>query len=195
MSKAISVKIFPCKLPTVGKPLSFISFLIAIAILGLSPEFSQSGTSASQSAQPAGITITADRLVTDNRAKISEFTGNVKVTRSGGVITSDRLKVYYTNSSGSNTGGASIGTAIKKIVAEGNVHIHSAELVAVAPKGVYNNKTKIITLSGKGTKVTSGGNSITGSTIILIVDKDRIRVTGDPQNRVKVIFDPASPKK
>ena len=195
MSKAISVKIFPCKKPPVGKLLSSIFFLIAFAMPGLAPELSQSGISANQSTQPAGITITADRLVTDNRAKLADFTGNVKVTRSGSIITADRLKVYYTDSSGKESGGESVGTIIEKIIAEGNVHIRSAGLVAEAPKGVFVKKTQKITLSGDGTRVTSGGSSITGTEIVLIVDKDRIRVTGGSENRVKVIFDPAAPKK
>ena len=187
--------IFLCKHSLGGKPLSVIFILIAVTLMWAAPELSKSRLSANQSGQPSGITITSDRLVTDNRAKLAEFTGNVKVTRADSVITADRLKVYYSNSSGKKAGDESVGTIIEKIIAEGNVNIHSAELVAEAPKGVFVKKTQKITLSGEGTRVTSGGSSIAGSKIVLIVDKDRIRVTGEPENRVKVIFDPAAPKK
>ncbi len=189
--------IFPCKhLPDGGTRLLATIILIAAVLLWSVPGASQSEPGSNRSGQPAQTIITSDRLVTDNRAKLAEFTGNVKVNRAGSVITADRLEVYYADSDGNNTGGVAAGGAVvEKIVAEGNVHIQSADLVAAAQKGVFIRKTQKITLSGDNTTATSGGHSITGSEIVLLLDKDRIRVTGGPQDRVKVIFDPAAPKK
>ena len=40
------------------------------------------------------IVITAEQLVSDNKAKFAEFIGNVKATQADFVITSDKLRIY-----------------------------------------------------------------------------------------------------
>lgn len=195
MSRAISVKNFLPNHPTGQWLPSAALTLITICLLWPIPDSSGDSPGAKQPVPSARIFVSSDRLMTDNRKKVAEFTGNVKVTRADSVITTDRLKVFYTDSSGDKRTANGSKTDIEKIVAEGNVHIRSADLVAVAQKGIYNKKTQKITLLGTGTRVTSGGSSITGTKIILFIDQDRIRVSSGPDNRVKAILNPATPKK
>ena len=140
------------------------------------------------------LTITADELVSDSVSKVAEFKGHVKVTRGTSVITADRLKIYYTDTPQEKKNRTNPKTAIKQIVAEGNVHIKSDELIAVAQKAVYNRDTQKIMLSGPNTKVTSGGNSIVGSKIELYLENEQFKVSGGKKGRVKAILNQA-PKK
>lgn len=147
-----------------------------------------------QQNQAKRVIITADQLVSESRAKVAEFIGNVKVTREGSMITADRLKVYYAKAlddKNAPTGGKA---AIEKIIAMGNVRIISDDLVAVAQKAVYSRKTRKVTLSGANTQVTSGGNSIAATEITLYMDSERIRASGGAERRVRAILNPTKKK-
>jgi len=134
------------------------------------------------------IHINADRLISNIEDGWAEFTGNVCVTRESLIIKSDSLKIYYKKLFKGNNKPAKGQELIEKIIATGNVHIKSDELVAISNQAIYTKKTGIIILSGHDSKVISGNNSIAGSKITLYMDKEHIKVTGNGTKRVEAEF-------
>jgi len=134
------------------------------------------------------IRINADRLISNIEDGWAEFTGNVCVTRESLTIKSDSLKIYYKKLLKGRNKPATGQELIEKIIATGNVHIKSDELVAISHQAIYTKETGIIILSGHDSKVISKNNSIAGSQIILYMDEERIKVKGDGTNRVEAEF-------
>jgi len=134
------------------------------------------------------IHINADRLISNIEDGWAEFTGNVCVTRESLIIKSDSLKIYYKKLFKGKIKPATGQELIEKIIATGNVHIKSDELVAISHQAIYTKETGIIILSGHDSKVISKNNSVAGSQIILYMDEERIKVTGDGTKRVEAEF-------
>jgi lipopolysaccharide export system protein LptA len=151
------------------------------------------GAVADNTAQPQGATpdqkirITADRLVADTKTGRAEFSGNVRAAQGSTVITSDRLEVLYDQARAGDAAGGSE-AAIRSIVSSGNVVIHFDDKVATTEKAVYQSKTGIFTLTGKGTRVTSGDNTITGEKITVDRKSDRMTVESGGASRVNAII-------
>jgi len=137
--------------------------------------------------QDQKIRITADRLVANTKTGRAEFIGNVRATQGSTVITADRLEVHYDQDAQSGAAAESE-TAIKTIVARGNVVIHFDDKVAHTDKAVYDSKTGIFTLAGKGTRVTSGENTITGEKISVDRTNDHMTVEGGKTSRVNAVI-------
>ena len=135
------------------------------------------------------IFIKADKLISNIEDGWAQFTGNVIVKRGTQVLEADRLKIYYKKNSKNKKKPAPGKESIEKIVAKGSVKIKSDNFVAITHQAIYNKKTEVIVLSGPDSKVISGNNSITGSQIILYMDKERIKVTGSAPKRVEAVFD------
>ena len=132
--------------------------------------------------------INADRLISNIEDGWSQFTGNVCVTRMSLTIKSDSLKIYFKKLFKGKNKPATGHELIKKIIATGNVHIKSDELLAISHQAIYTKETGIIILSGQDSKVISGNNSIAGSQIILYMDEEGIKVTGSGTKRVGAEF-------
>ena len=135
------------------------------------------------------ILIEADQLVSYNQEKFAEFIGNVKATQADFVITANKLRIYYQ--------GGLIETEqksdrsedqLKKIVATGNVQIESSQYTAISERVEYDTQAMTITMTGDGSKVISGKNSISGSKIVLYRKDGRVTVTGSKKKRVEATF-------
>ena len=115
-----------------------------------------------------GLHIKADRIAINSTHSFTELIGNVKITQGSTAITADNVKIFTKSTHADNEEGAtakSIDKSIERLVANGNVRIELDNGVATSEKADYNAETKIIVLSGSGTKFTSGDNTITGRTI------------------------------
>ena len=134
------------------------------------------------------IRITADQLVTDTQSQNAEFIGNVKVTRGDTVILSDRLKIFYSSTSNKGNQIETGAESIRKIVAEGKVKITFDVQVATTQRAEWSPKDQTIVLSGPGSKIVSGKNSITGSKITVHQVGNRIKVEGGNNERVEAVF-------
>ncbi len=134
------------------------------------------------------IHIDADRLISNIEDGWAQFTGNVCVTRESLIIKSDSLKIYYKKLIKGQNKPATGQELVEKIIATGNVHIKSDELVAISHQAIYTKETGTIILSGHDSKVISGNNSIAGSQIILYMDEKGIKVTGSSTKRVEAEF-------
>jgi lipopolysaccharide export system protein LptA len=174
--------------------LKFIGFAVLIAILmPVGGPLKTVAETKTESTAEKKITIAADQLVVDREANTAEFAGNVNVTRTDGHLTADRLVVYYRNAAREtpkeNRSG-DLNSGIDKMVAEGHVRIETPQIVAEAEKAVYRQSDRTIVLSGANARVSSGNNSVAGSSITLYIDKESISVVGDAHQRVEAILTP-----
>jgi lipopolysaccharide export system protein LptA len=166
--------------------------LLAICLLlawgGRSPALSElSGKGAGQQGDlGSSIRITSDAVESDHQMKWLEFTGNVRATQEDGVITADRIKVFYK----SHGHGSGMATTVDKIISEGNVRIvlGGKSKTAVAEKAIYTADPKVLVLSGGGPTVWSGNNVIQGEKITLFLAEDRTLVEGGEGTQVDAAF-------
>jgi lipopolysaccharide export system protein LptA len=183
------VTIFPCR-RSVCRLLS-----VGAAALVLTIYLADQGASAQNPApipdtaeQKEKIHIVADLLTSDSEARVAEFIGNVRATQGDTVITSDRLKIFYSESL-ADSKNPSVGEgAIKRMIATGNVKISFDNRVATAQEAVYNSESKILVLSGPHSKITSGTDSITGEKITYNRSDGRITVESGRDSRVEAVF-------
>ncbi len=138
------------------------------------------------------VTVTADRLVSDRIKRTATFSGRVKVVRGNSTVESDRLTVYYDQNTSRAETERPDRSVIERIVAEGNVRIRSQQLSAQTPKAVYSRTGQTIELLGGGTRVISGGNSITGLRIVLHLEGEQLTVSSGGDNRVKAVLEPST---
>jgi lipopolysaccharide export system protein LptA len=144
----------------------------------------------SQPGQPENepILITADQLISDNEDRYAEFIGKVKATWGDFIITSDKLRIYYQGDllEAKKKGGDE--ELIKKIVATGNVKITTEQYNAESERAEYDTAAMTVVLSGANSKVTSGKNSIIGSTITMNQKTGQVKVEGSADKRIKAEF-------
>jgi len=134
------------------------------------------------------IQVTADRLVTDSASQNAEFIGNVHATRDNMTIRCDSLKIFYTDASAQGAQSQPGEGSIQRIVADGNVKIDFDNQTATTQRADWSPQDQTIVLSGPGSKIVSGKNSITGSKITLHQESNRIQVEGGSDGRVEALF-------
>jgi lipopolysaccharide export system protein LptA len=122
-----------------------------------------------------------------SKEQYAEFTGNVKAVQGDFSLTSDVLRIYYTEGSKEGSKPVKKGS-ISKIVAKGNVRIKSEDFTAVSDIALYLTGPMVIILKGPNSKVTSGENSIVGSKITYYRTNGRIKIEGTPGKRVEGVF-------
>ena len=172
----------------IGAIAAVMGLLVLLSALS-SPSAAAAGPSDRKQPQSPGSTIriTADRLVADTKTGSAEFIGNVQATQESMVITSDRLKVLYDPSATADPAGESA-ASIESIIATGSVVIHFEDKVATTDKAVYQSRIGIFTLTGNGTRVTSGDNTITGAKITVDRKNDRMTVESGHASRVNAVI-------
>jgi lipopolysaccharide export system protein LptA len=111
------------------------------------------------------IHIKADSLTVNSNDTYFEFTGNAKATQGDTVITSHSLKIFYDGSEKKGDNVTPDKKSIKEIIATKNVEIRFDNRVAVTNKAVYNTESRILVLTGKGSRVMTEGNYISGEKI------------------------------
>lgn len=134
------------------------------------------------------IHIIADELVSDSKTNSFEFIGNVKATQGDSVITADRLRVFYKKDTGKNNRPLAGEQSIQKIIVKGHVVIKFDDRIAMAEQAVYTTETKILVLSGPDSKITKGKDTISGETITLYRDDERMKVESGQDKRVEAVF-------
>jgi lipopolysaccharide transport protein LptA len=135
------------------------------------------------------ILIEADQLISNNEKKYAEFIGNVRASQADFVITSDKLRIYYQGELLETEGKSDKREdMLRKIVASGNVKIKSSQYSAESERVEYDTQTMTLTMTGDGSRVLSGKNSIAGSKIILYRKDGRVKVLGSKKKRVEATF-------
>jgi len=164
------------------------TWLIAIIFVSFPVVAEETSSESSQIKDENRIYITADTLITNTNDKNAEFIGNVKATQGTTVITSERLKVFYREQKEGQQEPAADTDVISRIIAEGKVKIVFDNQVATTEHADYLADKRIVILSGIGTKIVSGSNSISGNKITLFRDDGRIQVEGSKEKRVEAFF-------
>jgi lipopolysaccharide export system protein LptA len=134
------------------------------------------------------IYITADKLISDNKAGYAEFIGNVRAKQDETVIMADSLKIFFKKHLADKNKPAIGQESIHQIVANGNVKIKFDNRVAESRQAVYNTETGVLVLSGAGSKITSGNDTISGEKITFYRTDGRIAVEGGQKERVEAVF-------
>ncbi len=134
------------------------------------------------------IKIAADRLDSNPVEKYAEFIGNVKATQADYEMTSNRLRIYYDGELINRERGSSGADMLKKIVASGNVEVHSDQFTAKTERLEYDFKAQKLELSGRNSTITTGKNSIAGSKITYYRAEERFKVEGGSDERVNLEF-------
>lgn len=191
MSGGYSVILSPCKTTAKGARFHAGFVLLLWFIFTALPASAQDRSGKPAEGQPPEkIHIVADELTSDSQNREAEFSGNVQVTQGSTVITSDRLKIFYSEDLSTAANSAKGEGSIKKIVASGNVKILFDNRVAVSQQAVYNTDTKILVLTGSNSKITSGNDSISGEKITYNRSDGHITVESGHGARVEAIFHP-----
>ena len=134
------------------------------------------------------IHVTSDKLISYNKAGYAEFIGNVTATQKDTVITADRLKVIFKKGI-AGKGPLSVNEeSIHEIIAKGHVKIKFDNRVAVTQQAVYNTSTKVLVLTGDGSRIASGKDSISGEKITFYRADGRVNVESGNKNRVEAVF-------
>jgi lipopolysaccharide export system protein LptA len=138
-----------------------------------------------RSAKP--ITVKADHLQADNKGKKAVFTGQVVSRQEDITIYSDRLEIFYGETSDD----------VDKIIAIGNVRILQTNRVGTGGHALYENKLGKITLT-VNPKVIQNNDSITGKKITYFIDEELSVVDSGDNTRVEAVIHPkpgSGPKK
>lgn len=168
------------------------------AALGAAPPLSAAPPGSSPAGQtPGPIEITSDRMIVQNIEKWADFLGSVRLTRGDLVMTSEKLRVYYEGDLLSPAAGGSPLDAIRKLVAAGRVRIVSGNYIADAEEAEYDPSADRLVLTGRPATVTTSGNTITGSRIVLNRTEGRAEAEGGPSGKVRARFhaEPGEEKK
>ncbi len=173
--------------------------LLAAGVL-LSPALPVSGEQTVEKEEAAEkpdppVNVTSDRMVAEKAARLITFTGNVVAERENSTLTSDRLKIYFTenakDNSGNNTGKEDDQKSrIEKIIASGNVVYTSEKRKAFADKAVYTAEDETLVLTGEAPRLTTENSFIQGEKITLFRKTDQVVVEKGDNRRVNALINP-----
>ena len=136
------------------------------------------------------IRIMADKLFAEVDAGVIEFVGNVKATHAETVITADHLIIFYDPDAIKSQTNTLKNESIEKIIATGHVKIIYEDIIAETDKADYIMKSEVLVLTGKQSKVTQGGHSITGAKFTLQRLDGKLTAESSEENRVKAVIQP-----
>lgn len=161
---------------------------LMLLVFTVSPCMSQPSPARPEDAKR--IHITADKLLTDHHRKIAEFIGNVHARQNDTTIQADHMTVFYrSQTTGDEQQQGEIGAqSIEKIVTEGNVTITMPEATGISSHAVYMSKDRTLILSGPGSRLISGENTISGAKIILNRFDGTITVESGDEERVEAVI-------
>jgi lipopolysaccharide export system protein LptA len=138
------------------------------------------------------IEIVADTLVVDQAQDVATFSGEVRAVQGDMTLSSDRLRVFYSQAEGGQGAG---GQAIRRIEAEGNVKLASARDTAAGDRGVYDVAGSKVRLEGN-VVLTRGDSVIRGDSLEMdlasnvSVVRGRADAASRSEQRVRAVFVP-----
>ena len=162
-----------------------VPLLLSSAAVGVEP--AQQNTTLADNDQ---IQIVADKLITNNKEKFAEFSGDVRASQGTFVITSDLLRIYYQTDPDGAKNQTSGQENIKQVVASGNVQVSTEKFTAETDRVEYDIETQVVVLIGENSTLKSSKNVLTGSKITVDRKTGQMKVESHQQNRVKAIFYP-----
>lgn len=121
------------------------------------------------------ITITSQKVDFDNQKKEAIYSGEVKVVKGDITLTADTIKVLF--------GGADQG--VKLIQADGRVRIWWKDRYAEAEKGVYDDQSQTLILTGSP-KTWQNENMVKGDKISYDLVEDKVVVEGGVETIIQM---------
>ena len=134
------------------------------------------------------IKIMADKLTFEKEHNYAEFSGKVKATEKGTILTADNMKIFFKDKMNSDESSTLNNNNIKAILATGNVRIIFDDNEATSDKALYSLQKNTLELTGDNTRVLNGGNSITGKKITIFRTDGSITVEGGDNDQVNALF-------
>jgi lipopolysaccharide export system protein LptA len=135
----------------------------------------------------APIEIEADTLEVRQEQQLAVFTGNVVAVQGGMTLKTDEMQVRYRQDGESS--GASVGGAISRLEAIGNVIITTAKEKATGKRGIYNVDPGIIDLEG-GVVLSNADGELQGQSLRMNLRTGISVINGGVKSRVKGVFTP-----
>jgi lipopolysaccharide export system protein LptA len=143
--------------------LLFAPFLLAVA-----PAEGQQPARSSGFNSNAPVDVDAGRIEVQDRADRAIFSGGVTATQGNMRMTSARLTVAYTNTSGID---------VQRLVAEGGVTVRTPSETAQGNTAIYDVDRRQVTMLGN-VHLTQGANRVQGARLVLDLNSHRAVVDG-----------------
>jgi lipopolysaccharide export system protein LptA len=125
------------------------------------------------------IYITSDWMEVDQKKNTITYKGRVVTVQAEMTMRSETLIAYYDPEM----------KQMKQIVAEGKVNATQGDRVATGEKAVFDDKAKILTLTGNPV-MRQGNSQVSGIRIIYFVEQDKAIAEGDGKIRVQATIFP-----
>ncbi|WP_273759271.1 LptA/OstA family protein [Bartonella sp. ML70XJBT.G] len=145
----------------------------------------------------------ANSLEIRDKEGIALFSGDVSVAQGERLLRTEKLVVYYDNKKHNVADKAQTdtktlspawfgSTGVKKMEALGKVYIKIATQIATGDKGVFDGKSKIMSLTGNNVVLTDGDNVATGCKLTADMKSGKAFLEGceksKKKGRVSIIF-------
>lgn len=131
----------------------------------------------------------SEQLEVHDQDKTAVFTGHVIVRQGETVLKTDRLVVFYEGSpTGEGTPTGEGAQQVKRLEAEGNVLVTSANQTASGERGTFDTAANTILLTGN-VVLTQGDNVIRGPKLLIDVNTSQAKMLG---GRVQMLIAPKS---
>ncbi|WP_409361325.1 LptA/OstA family protein [Bartonella heixiaziensis] len=181
-----------------------LTLALSVGILGFGTvgytEVAHFGINLSKDKEP--VELSADSLEIRDKEGIALFNGDVSVVQGERLLRTAKLVVYYdkmhedadkdrgdTKTASSAWFGS---TGIKKMEALGKVYIKIATQIATGDKGVFDGKSKMMSLTGSNVVLTDGDNVATGCKLTADMESGKAFLEGcetsEKKGRVSIIF-------
>nr|WP_245256332.1 LptA/OstA family protein [Bartonella alsatica] len=180
-------------------------FALSVVMLGFKTvvgyaEVAYFGINLTNNKEP--VELYADSLEIRDKEGIALFSGDVSVVQGERFLRTEKLVIYYdqtyevadkTQEDRETSSSAWFGsTGIKKMEALGKVYIKVATQIATGDKGIFDGKTKIISLTGDNVVLTDGDNVATGCKLTADMKSGKTFLEGcersEKKGRVSIIF-------
>jgi lipopolysaccharide export system protein LptA len=136
------------------------------------------------------VQIKAQTFEVRDKENVAVFTGNVYVTQGDTTIRCKSLVVSYLTGSSPGAArtaqtGAGAGSQISKLEARGGVIVTQKDQTATGENGVYDMRTKVVTLTGN-VVVTQGGNVMRGDRMVVDLNSGVSRIESGKSRPVEM---------
>jgi lipopolysaccharide export system protein LptA len=186
------------------KRIAFVAIANAIVVAGAmaqTPQSSQNVPNALQGFSQSSdkpVQIKAQTFEVRDKENVAVFTGNVHVVQGDTTIRCRSLIVSYLSSSSpagtprSAQPGPAANSQISKLEAIGNVVVIQKDQTATGDNGVYDMRTKIVTLTGN-VVVKQGANVMRGDRMVVDLNSGVSRVESGKSRPVEMLIEQSQP--
>lgn len=135
------------------------------------------------------VSYSADNLEYFDAERRLVLTGDVDIVQNDARLRADRITLYFSGSSGAQSGQGLGSGDIERMIAEGEVYYVRPQQSARGNRAVYNVANDSVTFTGN-VVVASDENVIRGETLVLQIGSRRTIIRPTPGERVRGVFVP-----